>query len=40
VLARPEMAPLRVDFETELAETLAAMVRGMVRLEDEARAAS
>lgn len=40
VLARPEMAPLRVEFETELADTLAAMVRGMVRLEDEARAAS
>jgi len=40
VLARPEMAPLRIEFETELAETLAAMVRGMVRREDEVRAAS
>lgn len=38
VLARPEMAPLRVEFESELAETLAAMVRGMVRLEEQARA--
>lgn len=40
VLARPEMAPLRIDFEAELADTLAAMVRGMVQLEDAARAAS
>lgn len=40
VLARPEMAPLRIDFETELADTLAAMVRGMVQREDEARAAT
>lgn len=29
VLARPQMAPLRVEFETELRQTLAAMVRGM-----------
>jgi AcrR family transcriptional regulator len=40
VLARPEMAPLRIDFETELAATLAAMVRGMVLHEDEVRAAT
>jgi AcrR family transcriptional regulator len=40
VLARPEMEPLRVEFETELADTLAAMLRGMVQLEDAARAAS
>jgi AcrR family transcriptional regulator len=40
VLARPEMEPLRIEFETELADTLAAMVRGMVQLEDAARAAS
>ncbi len=32
VLARPEMSPLRVDFATELAGSLAAMVRGMVRV--------
>lgn len=31
VLARPELAPLRIDFETELADTLAALVRGMVQ---------
>jgi len=32
VLARPEMEPLRVEFGPELTETLAAMVRGMVRV--------
>ncbi len=31
VLARPELAPLRIDFEAELTDTLAAMVRGMVQ---------
>ncbi len=40
VLARPEMAPLRIDFQAELAQTLTAMIRGMVRLEDAAQAAS
>lgn len=43
VLARPEMAALRIDFASELSATLAAMVRGMMqeraRQEDEARAA-
>ncbi|MCA9708421.1 MAG: TetR family transcriptional regulator [Myxococcales bacterium] len=32
VLARPEMAPLRVDFEQELSQSLAALVRGMLRV--------
>lgn len=39
VLTRPEMAPMRIEFEAELTDTLAALVRGMVRREDEARAA-
>jgi len=30
VLQRPEMEPMRVDFETEYAEALGAMVRGML----------
>ncbi|MEM7152429.1 MAG: TetR family transcriptional regulator [Myxococcota bacterium] len=32
VLTRPEMAPLRVDFEAELIDTLAATIRGMLRV--------
>lgn len=35
VLARPELEPLRIDFETELSDTLAALVRGMVQQADE-----
>ena len=33
VLARPEMESLRVEFEGELAASLAAMVRGMLRVQ-------
>ncbi|MEM9453716.1 MAG: TetR family transcriptional regulator [Myxococcota bacterium] len=32
VLTRPEMAPLRIEFESELSASLAAMVRGMLRM--------
>ncbi len=33
VLARPEMEPLRIDFSEELSSSLAAMVRGMLRMQ-------
>lgn len=35
VLAKPRMEPLRIEFETELHQTLAAMVRGMLFVASE-----